>query len=224
MSGKDNNCRYDILLKDVNCKSVLNNVPTIGEMNMPVVQSCVANIYGELISFRQVITLHNKGIDLSNKWFHFYLQDKQFDCILRNPEKYMPILNECAGGIGPDFSMYLNSTKDNLIDNCRTNKALTRIMQEKGMSIVPNAGYGDADTLKWAFDGFPEQSDYAITTQGCLKNRVCKQSLINGLHELARQKHPNRLYVYGRFPDEWRKRFPFEIIRFKPFAEERWGE
>jgi hypothetical protein len=33
---------------------------------------------------------------------------------------------------------------------------------------------------------------------------VSKQSLLNGLHELARQKHPEKLIVYGKFPDAWR--------------------
>ena len=50
---------------------------------------------------------------------------------------------------------------------------------------------GDTESLSWAFDGIPEKSVLSITTQGCLRNGyLCKQSLLNGLHELIRIKKP----------------------------------
>lgn len=96
-------------------------------------------------------------------------------------------------------------------------------MQQNGFRIIPNAGWSNAESFDWAFDGLPSNSILSITTQGCMgHDYVAKQSLLNGLHELARQKHPEKLIVYGNFPDVWRERFSMPIVVFKTFSQERW--
>ena len=83
--------------------------------------------------------------------------------------------------------------------------------------------WGDTESLSWAFDGIPEKSVLSITTQGCLRNGyLCKQSLLNGLHELIRIKKPEKLIVYGQFPENWKHKFPNIITTLKTFVEEKW--
>lgn len=92
-----------------------------------------------------------------------------------------------------------------------------------GKTVIPNVGFSDEKSLDFAFAGIPENSILSITTQGCLQNGVCKQSLLNGLHELCRQKHPVKLYVVGRFPEKWKDRFPMPIETIPTFAGAKWG-
>lgn len=96
-------------------------------------------------------------------------------------------------------------------------------MQENGLNIIPNACWGDEESLEWAFDGLPNNSILALTTQGCMqKTDYRKQILVNGIHELIRQKHPSKLVVYGHFPDAWLERFSVPVVTLQTFSEERW--
>ncbi|MBQ2602898.1 MAG: DUF4417 domain-containing protein, partial [Oscillospiraceae bacterium] len=123
-----------------------------------------------------------------------------------------------------DYSIYLDMPRSQQIWNCWRNRAMAYYMQRNGLTIIPNAGWSDAESLEWAFDGLPSNSVLSITTQGCMgHDYVSKQSLLNGLHELARQKHPEKLIVYGKFPDAWRERFPMPIVVCNTFSQERWG-
>lgn len=96
-------------------------------------------------------------------------------------------------------------------------------MQESGLNIIPNACWGDEDSLDWAFDGLPENSILAFTSQGCMKrNDESKRVLVNGIHRLIRDKMPIALYVYGSFPEAWKERFSVPIFPMKTFSEETW--
>ena len=157
-------------------------------------------------------------------WFHFYEDDYQFERLWNRPSQYLPMLQRFAGGISTDYSMYLDMPKSQQIWNCWRNRAMAYYMQQCGLRLVPNVGWSDEESLNWAFDGIPVNSILSITTQGCMgKDFICKQSLLNGLHELVRQKKPEKLIVYGRFPEVWRERFPMPISIYNTFSQERWG-
>ena len=97
-------------------------------------------------------------------------------------------------------------------------------LQSRMENIIPNACWGDMESLEWAFDGLPENSILALTTHGWLRGTSeSKRILVNGLHELVRTKHPTKLLIYGRFPEEWKARFPVPIETLKSFSDEKWG-
>lgn len=108
--------------------------------------------------------------------------------------------------------------------NSWRNKYMAVLLQKQGKPVIPNVGWSDASSYDWAFSGIPENSILSITTQGCLRNRICKQSLFNGLHELVRRKHPSAIVVYGVFHDEWKDKFGTEFIVIPPYAKEKWGD
>lgn len=139
------------------------------------------------------------------------------------PEKYVEVLSMFAGGFSPDFSMLYDMPIVLQLYNCWRNRVLAYYLQQCGVRIIPNACWGSWETLEWAFNGLPNNSDLSITTQGCFKDEYAKYLLINGLHKLVREKCPTKIYVYGKFPDEWRKRFNVPFVVLKSFAEERWG-
>jgi len=114
-------------------------------------------------------------------------------------------------GIGPDFSKYLYMHPAEAIINCCRNRLLTFFLQKQGITVIPNVCFGNEQTFTWAFDGLPEHSILALTSQSCMLENVSKRTLINGIHELDRQKHPKLLYVYGMFPEKWKGKFGMEI-------------
>ncbi|MBR1408403.1 MAG: DUF4417 domain-containing protein [Clostridia bacterium] len=191
-----------------------------GKYDMPKLQP-VHDVEPEnLVPFHMAKTAKNP----EQRWFHFYEDDYQFERLWNRPAQYLSVLRRFAGGISTDYSIYLDMPRSQQIWNCWRNRATAYYMQRNGLTIIPNAGWSDAESLEWAFDGLPAYSVLSITTQGCMgHDYVSKQSLLNGLHELARQKHPEKLVVYGKFPDAWRERFPMPIVVCNTFSQERWG-
>jgi len=157
-------------------------------------------------------------------WFHFYEHDYQFERFWRHPDQYLAVLRKFSGGFSPDFSMYYVMPDGEQFWNCWRNRVLAYYLQQNGISTIPNACWGNLKSLDWAFNGLPEYSELAITTQGCMRrnDHESQHILLNGLHELVRQKHPTKLFVYGRFPDIWKQQFPMPIAVFKTFAQLRW--
>ena len=163
--------------------------------------------------------------DPEKHWFDFYEDDYQFERFWNKPSTYLPILKRFAGGISPDFSIYIDMPRSQQIWNCWRNRVMAYHLQQNGITVIPNVGWSDEKSLGWAFDGLPSNSILAITTQGCMgKDYYCKQSLLNGIHELVLQKHPEKLVVYGIFPDAWLERFPMPIVVFDTFSQEKWGK
>lgn len=162
--------------------------------------------------------------ELSQVWFHFYIDDYHFERLWNCPEKYVDRLTSCDGGFSTDFSMLLDMPRSQQIWNCWRNRVMAYWMQKQGIDVIPNVGWSDENSLEWAFDGIPEKSVLSITTQGCLRDYVCKQSLVNGLHRLIREKNPLKIIVYGKFPDEWKNRFSVPIVSYMSFSEMKWGD
>lgn len=154
-----------------------------------------------------------------NKWGHCYTYDYQFERLWNNAWKYLDLLKRFKGMIGPDFSILLNMPAAQQIWNCWRNKVLTWFFQSNGVLTIPNVGYSDETSYGWAFDGIPERSVLAVTSQGCMgHDYIAKRAFLNGLHELTRQKQPERLIVYGEFPEAWKERFPMPITVVPSYA------
>jgi hypothetical protein len=159
------------------------------------------------------------------KWFHFFEDDYQFERIWKDPEQYRPALQRFQGGFSPDFSVLLDMYGGQQIWNTWRNRVLAYWLQTLGIPIIPNASWSDEDSFSWVFDGLPENSMLAFTSVGCMgKDYVCKRSLLNGVHELIRKKNPSALIVYGKFPDEWKRRFSTPIITCQTFTQRKWGK
>lgn len=165
--------------------------------------------FSAVMSTRQVSDFHT---------FHFFLHDYQFERFWKNPSQYLPYLQKFTYGIGTDFSMYLWMHPAEQLINCCRNRLLTFLLQKQGFTIIPDACFGNLESLNWAFDGLPMHSVIALTTQGCIHNGVAKQTLLNGLHKLVRLKKPEQILVYGKFPEQWLDKFPVEIVIMPTFT------
>ena len=198
----------------------INGAKFEGKYDMPILEAVHDLDPENLVPFHMLKNTRNA----ENHWFHFYEDDYQFERLWNRPSQYLPLLHRFSGGIGTDYSIYLDMPRSQQIWNCWRNRAITYFMQKASLRIIPNVGWSDEESFDWAFDGIPVNSILSITTQGCMgTDFVCKRSLVNGLHELVRQKHPEKLIVYGKFPDAWRERFPMPICVYNTFSQERWG-
>ena len=190
--------------------------PTFG---MPMMERVTEASVRNPVPFNCLSSIKNRKA----LWFHFYIDDYRFERVWNKFTKYVPMLTDCEGGFSPDFSMYLTMPIPQQIWNSFRYKVIGAQLQKMGKTVIPNVGFSDGKSLDFAFAGIPENSILSITSQSCLQNGVCKQSLLNGLHELCRQKHPIKLYVVGEFPERWKDKFPVPIETVPTFARTRWG-
>ena len=190
------------------------------DYDMPIVEAVTDVKPRNFVSFNNAKYCKDKA----NSWYHFYIHDVHFERFWKNPNKYLSMLAKFEGGISTDYSMYLDMPWPQQVYNSWRNKCMTCLLQRQGKPVIPNVGWSDEKSYDWAFSGIPEHSILSITTQGCLKDRICKQSLFNGLHELIRRKHPIKIIVYGNFHDEWKDKFSIDFEVFPSYSKEKWGE
>lgn len=193
-----------------------------GKFEMPQVMPIHHVTPQKLVPFHMICS-DKQSEGMQEKWVHFYIDDYQFERLWNTPGKYLQMLQKFAGVISPDYSMYLDMPRAQQIWNCWRNRVTAYWMQKQGIPVICNVGWSDAESLAWAFDGVPEHSVLAVTTQGCWKEGCCEMALLNGMHELVRQKKPEKILVYGKFPEQWKERMGTDIEVIRPFARERWG-
>jgi len=204
--------------KDVFHGDLQKNITPTGVFELPKLEGCQVPEEIILVPFNIAQGMKN----LHGCWIHFFIQDRLFERVWNNPYKYLKLFKRCDGVISPDFSMYMDMYMPQQLWNCWRNRILANWLHTKGIKVIPNVSWADEQSLSWALDGIPEKSVVALTTQGCLRSYVCKQSLLNGLHRLIREKHPTEIIIYGRFPEIWKKAFTIKIRIMKPYAENRW--
>ena len=197
----------------------LEGISITPDFDMPVVAPVNDVHPRNLVSFNNAKYCEGKA----DSWYHFYIHDLHFERFWTNPDRYLPLLEKFEGGISTDYSIYLDMPRPQQIYNSWRNKYCATLLQRQGKPVIPNVGWSDESSYDWAFSGIPEKSILAITTQGCLRNRVCKQSLFNGLHELIRRKNPTLIVVYGVFHEEWMDKFGTDFLVFPSYSEEKWG-
>ena len=198
---------------------LIDGAPIIGSQHHPKLQPVFA-----IPPVKRLITLNNAPYEKHPEecGLCFYTKDSVIERIWNNPAKYVTLIKRYPVVIGLDYSILCNMYYPQQVYNCWRNYVMTYWLQEQHPVVVPNAGYGGEDTFIWAFEGLPENSWLAVTTQGCLDNYELKWMFLNGLHELVRQKHPKGLIVYGKFPADWIDKFPMPIVIFPAYSETRW--
>jgi len=136
------------------------------------------------------------------KWIHFYIDDKKFECLWNNPKKYLPMFKECAGVIGPDFSIYTDSPIETQIYNVYRNRVLSYWLQQNNIQVIPNIRWGKSTTYDFCFNGIPIGGTVAISTNGCIRDKVNRFDFRCGLAKMLEVVKPETVIVYGSMPND----------------------
>lgn len=150
------------------------------------------------------------------KWVHFFIDDDLFERAWNQPDRYLRIMQCFDGIITPDFSSYLDMPASCAIWNMYRNRVLAYYYQSCGLKIIPSVGWMDETSYSWCFDGLPEHSTLAVSTNGCFFPEG-KQFYIAGMIEMDRRLQPNRIIVVGRSIDV---PIETELVYFDSFGQE----
>lgn len=150
--------------------------------------------------------------NISDKWFHCFIDDDGFERIWNNFWKYIPYIENSKGFISTDFSIYRDIPEDVQIRNCYRNRVMAYAMQKINPNVIPTAGFGGESTWEWCFDGLPMHSSIAITTNGTLSDPEARRLFVGGVDALVKTKEPSSLIVCGNYPDWLNHKYPYTQI------------
>ena len=169
----------------------------------------------DVISFNE-----RRGISNPEKhWVDFFIDDALFESFWNHPEKSFGNLRKYAGIITTDYSMYPELLPGQNIWNCTRNRVMAYYLQSLGFDVIPVASWCGKNDFEWCFDGLPEASSIAVSTNGCKSNAYGTRVFLEGINELQNRKHPTNLIVCGREVPELEK---YNNIFYYPCFSQRW--
>lgn len=136
--------------------------------------------------------------DKKSKGVHFYKDDYQFERLWRNPDRYIPILQEFGAVTSPDFSMYRNHPLAVQIWNMYRRHWLAAYWQMHYIKVIPTISWSWPETYEWCFDGEPRNAIVSISSVGCMKADSLEKTLFEcGCKEAMRRLNPTQVLWYG---------------------------
>lgn len=133
------------------------------------------------------------------KWaVHFFQNDYTFlKAITCNLERTTATLSKCDVIFAPDCSLYVDAPIFINKQNIYRSRFAAAYWQSCGFNVIQTASWGNANSLKYSFEGLAEHSVTAVCGIGhdhCSQARHLWQY---ALQKLVETKSPTKIIVYG---------------------------
>ena len=169
------------------------NATLVGKYKLPQLKATQA-IPENVISFNE----RNSIKKPEKHWVDFFIDDVLFENFWNHPEVSFSNLRRFKGIITTDYSMKPEMLPGQLIWNCTRNRVMAYYLQKQKFNDIPVATWCFESDFEWCFDGLPEHSTIAISTNGCKSEPYSLKIFMLGVEELYKQKSPTHLIVCGR--------------------------
>lgn len=147
----------------------------------------------EWIPFDYAMTAKNR----ETKGIHFYRSDYLFERVWRNPDRYIPLLQQFGAVLSPDFSMYRDHPLAVQIWSMYKRHWLAAYWQMHDIKVIPTIEWVMPDSYEWCFDGEPKNAIVSISSCGCLNEKLAKQYFTQGCAEAIQRLSPTQVLWYG---------------------------
>lgn len=157
---------------------------------MPLLDAVDMNLDGyELVSFK---SKPSKEVGV-----HFFLEDYAFENTWRDPERYASMLSKFAFTLTPDYSVFLEMPEPMQRWNIYRSRAVGRIWQNAGLTVIPTVSWGLANTYDFAFDGIRDGSTLAFSSVGLMRCEEGRQIFREGAEAACEYLRPKQIICYG---------------------------
>lgn len=152
--------------------------------------------------------------DREYKTVHFIMHDYAFERIWKYPYRYLKVLQQYDGVIGPDFSCFIKSNKLQVVNlwNVYRNRVIDNFLQKMGVNVVPMVVWGDITDLEWCLSGISKGSSIAISSLGVMSGYK-KEIFIKCFEEVVKRLRPSKVIFIGIVPTELEK-YDSLLVRF----------
>ena len=131
----------------------------------------------------------------------FNQSDKKIDPFWNSPERYFDALRRFDCVTTPDFSLLLDMPRPFIEANVLRSLMLGRKMQELGFRVLANVMWAHPDTYDFCFEALPRNSILFVSSVGCLRNKISRECLADGLRALMERVRPPGIVLYGPMPN-----------------------
>lgn len=184
-------------LKESALKSnLVKNAEFVGKYDFPMLKK-TTKIPNKAIPFDRL----NANTDCK-QWVHFYIDDYKFERIWNNLDKYIQTFKKFYGIIGTDFSTYIDMPLAQQIWNLYRNRVISHYLQENDINVIPNVQWGTEESYTYCFDGIPSESTVAISTNGCIRDKLNRYYFQKGLEKMIEVLRPKTIVNYSYMPDD----------------------
>lgn len=166
----------------------------VGRYGMPKLKRISADVSGlKSVPFTEA----RKEKNPKKSVVHCFLDDCKFETLWREPMKSIETLFHFRYVIPPDFSFYSDMPLALQIYQVYRMRAIHNFITESGISCIPVAGWAGEESFEFCFDGLPENSTVAVSTNGCF-SKEGMECYRRGFSEMCRRLHPARVIVVGK--------------------------
>lgn len=187
---------YEKLKENALKSNLVKNAKFVGKYDFPMLKK-TTKIPNKAIPFDRL----NASTDCK-QWVHFYIDDYKFERIWNNLDKYIQTFKKFYGIIGTDFSTYMDMPLAQQIWNLYRNRVISHFLQENGIDVIPNVQWGTEETYEYCFDGIPSGGTVAISTNGCIKDKLNRYYFQKGLEKMVEVLQPTTIVNYSYMPDD----------------------
>lgn len=183
----------------------------VGKYGIPQIEPVTYEKSCEWIGFNYAKTCKEP----EKKGVHFFLDDYQFNRLLTDVDRYIPMLQKFRYVMSPDFSTYTDFPKAIQIYNHYRKHWVGTYLQEAGIQVIPTISWSTPDSFEWCFDGEPQGGVVAVSSLGVMNSKEKKELFLIGYKEMVRRICPDTIIFYGYVPDECMG----NIVRVRAFTE-----
>jgi len=196
---------------NINC---INNLELTTRNNVPILRA-THSVPKKIIPFNFALSpeADNDG------YVHFFIDDYQFDRVWRNPDRYLPILSRYKGIISPDFSLFIDMPIAVQIWNVYRNRVLAAYYSQAGIDVIPSVGWSNERSYSFCFEGLPQYSTVAISTNGCLSSKESVYYFTEGFNRMIETLKPTIIISYGRPMKELFNTCKTRIITYDSYSQ-----
>lgn len=147
------------------------------------------------------------------KTVHFIMHDYEFERLWTYPYRYLKVLAQYDGVIGPDFSCFIDSElKVVNIWNIYRNRVIDNFLQQMGLNVIPTVVFGSFRDLSWCLEGIPKGSNICISSFGAIQGEK-REDFCRCFREIVARLKPTKVIFIGAVPAELEE-FDKLLIRF----------
>lgn len=182
---------YNLRLLDGLTAADINGLPQLKPFNPASVSTPMA--------FHDARTYYRKRRSLKGYFVHFFIGDDHFDCIRKNPKRYLAMLKSADFIIAPDFSTYRNYPLPVLLKNAFDNLLLGAYFQRNGCNVVANVIWARPIFYNLTFSGQPEGATICVSSKSLnLRDKKGIQYWLHGYTEAIKRLNPKCVIRIGK--------------------------
>jgi hypothetical protein len=162
---------------------------------------------------------------LREYWVHFYIFDRQFECVWNTYNRYLRCFQKAAGVIAPDFSLYCELPFTWQVWNTYRSRAIAYWLHRNGIPVIPNIRWSDSRSYE-LFEGIENGGTVAVSTNGCIGTKPERLLFQRGLEKMIETIRPNTIICYSAAPKDIFKecrKAGIKIIKLDNYTRQKKG-